>query len=47
MFEEFREKRFAAPPLLRKMTMAGWYGRKSGIGFYDYSGEQPAPNPGI
>jgi 3-hydroxybutyryl-CoA dehydrogenase len=47
MFEEFREKRFAAPPLLRKMTTAGWYGRKSGMGFYDYSGEQPVPNSGI
>src|SRR5439155_315888 len=34
MFEEFRERRFARPPLLRKMLAAGWYGRKSGIGFY-------------
>lgn len=41
MFEEFREKRFAAPPLLRKMVLAGRYGRKSGAGFYDYSGESP------
>lgn len=41
MFEEFREKRFAAPPLLRKMVLAGRYGRKSGAGFYDYSGERP------
>lgn len=41
MFEEFREKRFAAPPLLRKMVMAGRYGRKTGAGFYDYSGEKP------
>jgi 3-hydroxybutyryl-CoA dehydrogenase len=47
MFEEFRERRFARPPLLRKMLAAGWYGRKSGIGFYDYSGEQPAVNAGI
>jgi 3-hydroxybutyryl-CoA dehydrogenase len=47
MFEEFRERRFARPPLLRKMLAAGWYGRKSGIGFYDYSGEAPVENPGI
>ena len=47
LFDEFRERRFARPPTLRKMLMAGWYGRKTGMGFYDYSGEQPAPNPGI
>jgi 3-hydroxybutyryl-CoA dehydrogenase len=47
MFDEFRERRFAKPPLLRKMLAAGWYGRKSGMGFYDYSGEQPVPNPGL
>ena len=47
MFDEFRERRFARPPLLRKMLAAGWYGQKSGMGFYDYSGEKPAPNPGI
>jgi 3-hydroxybutyryl-CoA dehydrogenase len=41
MFEEYREKRFAAPPLLRKMVLAGRMGRKSGAGFYDYSGEKP------
>lgn len=45
MFDEFREKRFARPPILNKMLAAGWYGRKSGTGFYDYSGEQPVPNP--
>jgi 3-hydroxybutyryl-CoA dehydrogenase len=39
MFEEYREKRFAAPPLLRKMVLAGKFGRKSGGGFYDYSGK--------
>jgi 3-hydroxybutyryl-CoA dehydrogenase len=43
MFDEYREKRFAAPPTLRKMVAAGYYGRKSGKGFYDYSGEQPTP----
>ena len=47
LFDEFRERRFARPPLLRKMLSAGWYGRKSGMGFYDYSGEKPVPNPGI
>jgi 3-hydroxybutyryl-CoA dehydrogenase len=47
LFDEFRERRFAQPPTLRKMLSAGWFGRKSGMGFYDYSGETPAPNPGI
>jgi 3-hydroxybutyryl-CoA dehydrogenase len=37
MFDEFKERRFAAPPLLKRLVMAGWYGRKSGKGFYDYS----------
>ena len=41
MFDEYREKRFAAPPTLRKMVAAGFFGRKSGKGFYDYSGEKP------
>jgi 3-hydroxybutyryl-CoA dehydrogenase len=44
LFEEFRERRFARPPTLRKMLSAGWFGRKSGIGFYDYSGEAPQEN---
>jgi 3-hydroxybutyryl-CoA dehydrogenase len=47
LFDEFRERRFARPPTLRKMLSAGWYGRKSGKGFYDYSGEAPVANPGI
>jgi 3-hydroxybutyryl-CoA dehydrogenase len=48
MFDEYREKRFAAPPTLRKMVAAGWYGKKSGRGFYDYSGEKPvAVDPGL
>jgi 3-hydroxybutyryl-CoA dehydrogenase len=47
MFDEFRERRFAAPPTLRKMLTAGWYGKKSGRGFYDYSGDAPVPNPGL
>ena len=37
MFEEFKEKRFASPPLLKRMVLAGWNGRKAGRGFYDYS----------
>jgi 3-hydroxybutyryl-CoA dehydrogenase len=41
LFDEFRERRFARPPTLRKMLSAGWYGRKSGRGFYDYSGDAP------
>jgi 3-hydroxybutyryl-CoA dehydrogenase len=43
MFDEYRERRFAAPPTLRRMVAAGLYGRKSGKGFYDYSGEKPIP----
>jgi 3-hydroxybutyryl-CoA dehydrogenase len=37
MFDEFKEKRFAPPPLLKRMVLAGLYGRKSGRGFYDYT----------
>jgi 3-hydroxybutyryl-CoA dehydrogenase len=37
MFDEFKEKRFAPPPLLKRMVLAGLYGRKSGRGFYDYA----------
>jgi 3-hydroxybutyryl-CoA dehydrogenase len=47
LFDEFRERRFARPPVLRKMLSAGWHGRKSGMGFFDYSGESPAENPGV
>jgi 3-hydroxybutyryl-CoA dehydrogenase len=43
MFNEYREKRFASPALLRKMVLAGRFGRKSGAGFYDYSSEKPVP----
>jgi len=43
MFEEYREKRFAAPPLLKNMVLAGRYGRKSGGGFYDYASGSPVP----
>jgi 3-hydroxybutyryl-CoA dehydrogenase len=41
MFEEFRETRFAPPPLLKRMVTMGYYGRKTKKGFYDYSGEKP------
>lgn len=41
MFAEYREKRYAPPPLLKRMVIAGMYGRKSGKGFYDYSVEPP------
>jgi 3-hydroxybutyryl-CoA dehydrogenase len=45
MYDEFKERRFASPPLLKRMVMAGWYGRKSGRGFYDYSDPaNPRPN---
>jgi 3-hydroxybutyryl-CoA dehydrogenase len=37
MYDEFKEQRFASPPLLKRLVMAGWYGRKTGKGFYDYS----------
>jgi 3-hydroxybutyryl-CoA dehydrogenase len=40
MFDEFRERRFASPPLLKRMVLAGWNGRKSGRGFYDYTDPQ-------
>ncbi len=43
MFAEYREKRYAPPPLLKRMVMAGLYGRKSGKGFYDYSANPPVP----
>jgi 3-hydroxybutyryl-CoA dehydrogenase len=47
MFGEFREKRFAPPPLLKRMVQAGLLGRKSGKGFYDYSKEPPKPVTGL
>lgn len=43
MFNEFREKRFAPPPLLKRMVLAGLYGRKSGRGFYDYTKDPKNP----
>lgn len=41
MFEEYRETRYAPPPLLKRMVLAGMYGKKSGKGFYDYSHKPP------
>jgi 3-hydroxybutyryl-CoA dehydrogenase len=44
MYDEFKERRFASPPLLKRMVLAGWHGRKSGRGFYDYADpNNPAP----
>ena len=43
MFAEYREQRYAPPPLLKRMVLAGFYGRKSGKGFYDYSQNPPVP----
>jgi len=45
MYDEFKERRFASPPLLKRLVMAGWYGRKTGRGFYDYS-DPNNPKPG-
>jgi 3-hydroxybutyryl-CoA dehydrogenase len=44
MFDEYREKRYAPPPLLKRMVMAGMFGRKSGKGFYDYSSDPAKPS---
>jgi len=41
MFKEYREARYAPPPLLKRMVLAGMHGRKSGKGFYDYSATPP------
>jgi 3-hydroxybutyryl-CoA dehydrogenase len=43
MYHEYREKRYAPPPLLRRMISLGYFGRKSGRGFYDYSEDPPRP----
>ena len=44
MFDEYREQRFAPPPLLRRLVLAGHLGRKTGRGFYDHSTEPPSPS---
>ncbi|MCH8810237.1 MAG: 3-hydroxybutyryl-CoA dehydrogenase [Gemmatimonadetes bacterium] len=45
MFDEYREGRYAPPPLLKRMVSMGRFGRKTGKGFYDWSGDQPVPLP--
>jgi 3-hydroxybutyryl-CoA dehydrogenase len=42
MFAEYREQRYAPPPLLKRMVLAGYYGKKSGKGFYDYAASPPS-----
>jgi 3-hydroxybutyryl-CoA dehydrogenase len=44
LYEEYREPRFTPPPLLRRLVLAGYLGRKSGKGFYNYESNPPAPN---
>jgi 3-hydroxybutyryl-CoA dehydrogenase len=44
LFAEFQEPRFLPPPLLKRMVLAGYLGRKNGKGFYDYSSRPPRPN---
>ena len=43
LYDEFREARYAPPPLLKRMVLAGWYGKKSGKGFYNWGVTPPAP----
>ena len=43
MFEEYREERYAPPPLLKRIVAMGRFGRKTGKGFYDWGGERPIP----
>ena len=45
MFDEYREERYAPPPLLRRVVAMGRFGRKTGRGFYDWSGDRPTPLP--
>lgn len=45
LFAEYQDPRYAAPALLQRMVARGWYGRKSGKGFYDYASDPPAPAP--
>jgi 3-hydroxybutyryl-CoA dehydrogenase len=47
MFEEFKTAEYAAPTLLKRMVLAGWHGKKSGKGFYDYSFDPPRPTAGL
>jgi 3-hydroxybutyryl-CoA dehydrogenase len=44
MFEEYKEKRYAAPPILKKLVLLGELGQKTGKGFYDWSDpKKPVP----
>jgi len=43
LYDGYRERRYAPPPLLRRMVASGWLGRKNGRGFYDYTSEPPVP----
>ena len=45
MFDEYREERYAPPPLLKRIVSMGRYGRKTGKGFYDWTGDEPVPLP--
>jgi 3-hydroxybutyryl-CoA dehydrogenase len=45
MFDEYREERYAPPPLLKRIVSLGRYGRKTGQGFYDWSGDKPVALP--
>jgi 3-hydroxybutyryl-CoA dehydrogenase len=45
MYDEYREERYAPPPLLKRIVSMGRFGRKTGQGFYDWSGDEPAPLP--
>lgn len=45
MYNEYREERYAPPPLLKRIVAMGRFGRKSGQGFYDWSGDKPVPMP--
>ncbi len=47
MFDEFKQPQYAAPTLLKRMVKAGYHGRKSGQGFYDYSQDPPVPTEGL
>jgi 3-hydroxybutyryl-CoA dehydrogenase len=47
MFDEFKQPQYAAPTLLKRMVHAGYHGRKSGKGFYDYSSEPARPTEGL
>jgi 3-hydroxybutyryl-CoA dehydrogenase len=47
LHDEYREPRFAPPPVLRRLFLAGHLGRKSGLGFYDYGAKPQRPNPAL